>query len=120
MAKRPSIKAAVDASRREPQAPAPKPAAAAPAARKTKSQKTAVAPAPAPTAVAAAQARKPRPASREGKVNISAFFLPEVRKSLRLVQAQTDANTTELLGEALNLLFQKYGVPACAPERDPN
>ena len=108
MAKRPSIKAAVDAVRRENTRTAPEPNPP-----KSKAASATAAPAPAPRVARSAA----KPPSREGKVNISAFFMPEVRKSLRLVQAQTDANTTELLGEALNLLFQKYGVPACAPER---
>lgn len=56
-----------------------------------------------------------RAASRVGKVNISAYFPPEVKASLRLVQAKRGGNVTELLGEALNMLFAKYGVPESAP-----
>lgn len=61
------------------------------------------------------QAQPTRQASREGKVNISAYFPPEVKSSLRLVQAKRGCNITEILGEALNLLFAKYGVPETAP-----
>ena len=56
-----------------------------------------------------------RQSSREGKVNISAYFPPEVKSSLRLVQAKRGGNITEIVGEALNLLFAKYGVPETAP-----
>ena len=54
-------------------------------------------------------------ASRVGKVNISAYFPPEVKSSLRLVQAQNGGKIQDLLAEALNLLFAKYGVPESAP-----
>lgn len=54
-------------------------------------------------------------ASRVGKVNISAYFPPEVKASLRLVQAQTGGKIQDLMAEALNLLFAKYGVPESAP-----
>jgi len=59
--------------------------------------------------------RPARQSSREGKVNISAYFPPEVKSSLRLVQAKRGGNITEIVGEALNLLFAKYGVPETAP-----
>lgn len=59
----------------------------------------------------------PSQRSRVGRVNISAYFPPEVKASLRLVQAKRGGNVTELLGEALNMLFAKYGVPESAPQR---
>lgn len=52
-----------------------------------------------------------RPASREGKVNISGWFDPAYKRSLRMVQAVTDKKLEPLLAEALNDLFAKYDVP---------
>jgi len=56
-------------------------------------------------------------ASREGKINVSAYFPPEVKASLRLVQAKRGGKVQDLLAEALNLLFAKYNVPETAPSR---
>lgn len=55
------------------------------------------------------------PISREGKVNVSAYFPAEVKASLRLVQAKRGGKVQDLLAEALNLLFAKYNVPESAP-----
>lgn len=52
-----------------------------------------------------------RPPSREGKVNVSAWLAPSYKRSLRMVQAQTDKKLEPLLAEALNDLFAKYDVP---------
>ena len=52
--------------------------------------------------------------SRAGKVNISAYFPPEVKASLRLVQAKRGGKVQDLLAEALNLLFARYNVPETA------
>jgi hypothetical protein len=49
--------------------------------------------------------------SREGKAHIGAYLDPAYRKSLRMVQAQTDQDLQQLLAEALNDLFRKYNVP---------
>jgi hypothetical protein len=54
-------------------------------------------------------------ASHAGKINVSAYFPPEVKASLRLVQAKRGGKVQDLLGEALNLLFAKYNVPETAP-----
>ena len=62
---------------------------------------------------------KERVSSREGKVPISAFFPPEVKASLRLVQAKRGGRLQDLIGEGLNLLFAKYGVPEAAPVASP-
>lgn len=90
MAKRPSI-----AERLQPQPPAE------PAATGTTE---------APSRTAASKAP-----SRAGKVNISAYMPPEVKSSLRLVQAKRGGKVSDLLAEALNLLFAKYNVPQAAP-----
>lgn len=65
---------------------------------------------PAPDAPATS-AGTARPASREGKVNVSAWLDPAFKRSLRMVQAVTDKKLEPLLAEALNDLFQKYDVP---------
>ena len=52
-------------------------------------------------------------------MNISAYMPPEVKSSLRLVQAKRGGKVSDLLGEAFNLLCAKNGVPQAAPtERD--
>jgi hypothetical protein len=57
--------------------------------------------------------------SRMGKVNVTGYFPPEVKASLRLVQAKRGGTIQDILAEALNDLFSKYRVPESAPrERD--
>ncbi len=75
------------------------------------------APAPAPStppppATDEGRARQP---SRVGKVNVTGYFPPEVKASLRLVQARRGGTIQGILAEALNDLFAKYGVPETAP-----
>lgn len=48
---------------------------------------------------------------RDGKIHVGAYLDPAFRKSLRMVQAQTDSDMQELLAQALNDLFRKYNVP---------
>lgn len=69
------------------------------------------APAPDAPATGAGTADTARPASRKGKVNVSAWLDPAFKRSLRMVQAVTDKKLEPLLAEALNDLFQKYDVP---------
>ena len=49
------------------------------------------------------------PPSRVGKVGISGYFEPEVRVQLAIMAARQRKSQVELLAEALNLLFEKYG-----------
>jgi hypothetical protein len=73
----------------------------------------------APTVTAAAPApKKPnnQPGSRSGKKAISGFFEIEVSRQLKVIAANNDTTVQDLLGEALNLLFEKYGVDAIADE----
>jgi hypothetical protein len=52
---------------------------------------------------------------RVGKVNITGYFSPEVKKSIRLIQAHDpDRTVQDLLAEALNDLFAKHNVPQTA------
>lgn len=55
---------------------------------------------------------------RAGRINVTGYFDPSVRSSLRLIQAKLPrVSVQELLAEALNLLFAKYDVPQAAPKR---
>jgi hypothetical protein len=52
---------------------------------------------------------------RAGRVNITGYFDPAVKQSLRLVQAKHPGLTVQdLLAEALDDLFAKYNVPQVA------
>ena len=52
---------------------------------------------------------------REGRVNVTGYFSPAVKQSLRLIQAKHPGLTVqELLAEALDDLFAKYNVPQSA------
>jgi hypothetical protein len=52
---------------------------------------------------------------RVGRVNITGYFDPAVKRSLRLIQAEyPDRTVQDLLTEALNDLFCKYNVPQTA------
>lgn len=64
--------------------------------------------APEPRARAVAAGRAP---SREGKVMIGAWMSPDYKGSLRLIQARRETSIQELLGEALNMLFERENVP---------
>ena len=58
--------------------------------------------------------RNPRQASRVGKASVTGYFAPEVRKQLRRLAADRDTTIQALLGEALNDLFAKHGLPELA------
>lgn len=54
-------------------------------------------------------------AYRAGRVNVTGYFDPDVKKSIRLIQAKhPDRTVQDLLAEALNDLFAKYNVPQSA------
>lgn len=82
--------------------------------------------APDPAPKAASTAAKPTPEegrgraylppSREGMKRIQGYFTPRVKRQLRMLAAQTDKTEEQLVGEALNLLFQTNGLPAIAFE----
>ncbi len=61
--------------------------------------------------VARAKEKDTTAKGREGKIHVGAYLDPAFRKSLRMVQAQTDSDMQELLSEALNDMFRKYNVP---------
>jgi hypothetical protein len=52
--------------------------------------------------------------SRIGKVAVTQWVDPAVRKQLARLALDHDSTQAELLAEALNLLFEKYGQPPIA------
>ncbi len=52
--------------------------------------------------------------SRIGKVSIGVWVDPAVRKQLAQLSLDTDKDQSDLLAEALNLLFERYGKPPIA------
>ena len=56
-----------------------------------------------------------RSTRKPGEVNISAYFPPEVKSSLRMVQAKTGNNVKQCLAEALTDYFRKHNVPVTTP-----
>ena len=52
--------------------------------------------------------------SRRGKKNISGYFSPEVHRQLRVIAAEEDKNLQQILGDALNELFERRGKPPIA------
>jgi hypothetical protein len=51
----------------------------------------------------------PRQRGREGKVSITQWVDPLVRKQVAQIALDEDKDQYELVNEALNLLFEKYG-----------
>jgi hypothetical protein len=43
--------------------------------------------------------------------SIGGHFAPEVARELKVLAAEQDKDNQELLAEALNMLFQRYGKP---------
>jgi hypothetical protein len=69
-------------------------------------------PSRAPSAVNAEEAPRvgvPRQKGREGKVSITQWVDPVVRKQIAQIALDEDKDQYELVNEALNLLFEKYG-----------
>ena len=64
--------------------------------------------------VGASSAAKP---GRAGKVNVTGYFHPDVKRSLMMIRLRpekTGVRDQDLLAEALNDLFAKYNVPQTA------
>ena len=55
--------------------------------------------------------RGTRQASRVNKASVTGYFSPAVRRQLRRLAADSDTTIQALLGEALNDLFAKHGLP---------
>lgn len=54
--------------------------------------------------------------SRTGKKALGAHFDPLVVMELKILAAKQDRTLQSLVGESLNLLFEKYGMDTIAPE----
>jgi antitoxin-like ribbon-helix-helix protein len=52
---------------------------------------------------------------RTGKVHLGGWVHPDFRRSVRLVQAQTDESFDRMLERALNKVFREHGVPTVDP-----
>lgn len=68
---------------------------------------------PVPTTLATERAG--RPPSRAGAVQVAAFFPSEVRTQLKVLAAEQGRDMQDIMGEALNLIFAKYGKAEIAP-----
>jgi len=70
---------------------------------------------PQPTPEAVAQPMRGKTVAvaraRPATVLIAAHYVPEVRRVLKLLEADTGKNLRELLGEAINDLAAKHGKP---------
>ena len=56
-----------------------------------------------------------QPPSRVGKRQVAAYFPIPVQKQLKLLAVENDTTVQNILAEALNDLFAKYGKPEIAP-----
>lgn len=59
---------------------------------------------------------KTKTGSRTGKKAISGFFEPEVSRQLKALAAIEGRTVQGMMGEALNLLFEKYGKDEIASD----
>ena len=60
-------------------------------------------------------AQMKQPPSRNGKRQVAAYFPVPVQKQLKLLTVEHDTTVQNLIAEALNDLFAKYGKPEIAP-----
>jgi hypothetical protein len=65
---------------------------------------------PTPAATLSA-ANAPTGMAKPASVLVAAHFSPEVRRVLKLIEADSAKNLKQLLGEAINDLADKYGKP---------
>lgn len=64
--------------------------------------------------VVAAPQRKPRQKDRRGLKGLLTYHDPAVLKQLRIIAAEQDRNQQQLMREALNMIFARYGKPQIA------
>ena len=69
---------------------------------------------PATTKALPASLQIPHQPSRIGKVAITQWVDPAVRKQIARLALDQDSTQAELLADSLNLLFEKYGLPPIA------
>ena len=51
---------------------------------------------------------------RDGRTNVTGYFLPAVKRQLRILAAEEDTTIQALLEEAIDDLFAKHGKPEIA------
>ncbi len=56
-------------------------------------------------------AARPRTTEQPKEVLVGAMYTPEVRKTLRFIEAESGKNLKQLLGRAINQLATEYGKP---------
>ena len=61
--------------------------------------------------ISGSEVRATRPPSRQGKKTIAGHFDPAVSRQLRALGVEHDRTVQDLMREALNSLFEKYGKP---------
>ena len=54
------------------------------------------------------------PPSRRGKKRLETWVSPEARKHLKLIAVEEDKSQDRVIADALNLLFEKHGIPPIA------
>ena len=54
------------------------------------------------------------PPSRQGKRCLTGWFDPKTHQQVRMIAAKEDKTYEQVLGDGLNLLFQKHGMPPIA------
>ena len=54
------------------------------------------------------------PPSRQGKRCLTGWFNPETHQQVRMIAAKEDKTYGQVLGDGLNLLFEKHGMPPIA------
>ena len=68
-----------------------------------------------PNQVKSGAGQEAHPPSRAGKRQVAAYFPVPVQRQLKLLTVENDTTVQNLLAEALNDLFAKYGKPEIAP-----
>ena len=58
--------------------------------------------------------KQPIPPARQGKKVVAGYFDPVVSKQLKLLALERNTSVQALIGEALNLLFERHGKPPIA------
>ena len=54
------------------------------------------------------------PPSRKGKRCLTGWFDPKTHQQVRMIAAKEDKTYEQVLGDGLNLLFEKHGMPPIA------
>ena len=81
------------------------------------STRRALPPAPAPSPVSAEPPPSPKAKTRDGLVSVQVYVPKPVRAQLHIMRAEQDRPVEDLLVEALNDFFDKYGKPAIATRK---